>query len=353
MRITHILYSGTGGVFKVVDSIIKDKKKIHSVISVGPKLSENFLITKKKLKKNYFFVKTKKHFSVLFFINIFFNLLKFKPQIIVLHNYQILPCILSKLFLNNKIIYVDHTPEKLKSNKDRFLCRFFHLLIDSFVVLNDTNYTILSKDYKIDKSKIIKIPNGINLFKSHKSKKNNIINIGMAGRLNSTKHFDILIKSVQSLLDKNIKIRCILAGDGEEKQELKKLILNKYKKNFTFSGNLDQKKLNSWFKKIDLYVQASKGEAMSISILQAMQHSIPVMGSNVGGINNLEYPNSKDQMLFENTTQDLEKKILNFLKFKKKKRNLIIKNQLNYLRNNFSEKKMIENYSDLFEKIIN
>ena len=127
MRITHILYSGTGGVFKVVDSIIKDKKKIHSVISVGPKLSENFLITKKKLKKNYFFVKTKKHFSVLFFINIFFNLLKFKPQIIVLHNYQILPCILSKLFLNNKIIYVDHTPEKLKSNKDRFLCRFFHL----------------------------------------------------------------------------------------------------------------------------------------------------------------------------------------------------------------------------------
>ena len=221
------------------------------------------------------------------------------------------------------------------------------------MVLNDANYNILSKDYKINKFKIIKIPNGINLFKNDQSKRNNITNIGMAGRLNSTKHFDILIKSVQSLLDKNINIRCILAGDGEEKKELKKLISNKNKKNFIFSGYLEQKRLSSWFKKIDLYVQASKGEAMSISILQAMQHSVPVMGSNVGGINNLDYPNSKDQMLFENTTQDLEKKILNFLKLKKKKRKLIIKNQLNYLRNNFSEKQMIKNYSDLFRKIIN
>ncbi len=354
MRVAHILYSGIGGVFNVVNSIIKDKKKIHSVIPVGPKLSKNFLIIEKNLKKNFFYVKTIKFFSVLFFINIFYNLCKFKPDIIVLHNYQILPCILAKFFLNNKIIYVDHKPKKLKSNKDKLLCKFFDLFIDNFVVLNDANYLVLLKDYKINKSKIIKISNGINLFKNRQNKKNNnIINIGMAGRLNSTKHFDILIKSVQSLLDKKIKVRCTLAGDGEEKQKLKRIISNKNKKSFIFSGNLNQKKLNSWFKKIDLYVQASKGEAMSIAILQAMQHGIPVMGSNVEGINNLDYPNSKDQMLFDNNVKDLKKKILNYLKFNKKKRNLIIKNQLNYLRNNFSEKKMINSYHKLFEKVIN
>ena len=66
---------------------------------------------------------------------------------------------------------------------------------------------------------------------------------------------------------------------------------------------------------------------MSISIFHAMAMDVPVMGSNVNGINNLEYPNKKDKMLFENNSKDLEKKILNFMNMKKKNLNKLINNQ--------------------------
>ena len=41
-----------------------------------------------------------------------------------------------------------------------------------------------------------------------------------------------------------------------------------------------------WYKKLNLYVHATNGEGMSISILEAMSMKIPVIGSNVMGVNN-------------------------------------------------------------------
>ena len=51
MRVAHILFSGVGGVFNVVSSLIKDKDKKYAGIYVGPQLSKDFLNHKKFLKK--------------------------------------------------------------------------------------------------------------------------------------------------------------------------------------------------------------------------------------------------------------------------------------------------------------
>ena len=301
---------------------MKDKDKKFGGIYVGPSLSNDFLRHKKILKNNFYYVKTIRFLSFFFFPVVTLNLIKFRPDIIVLHNYQIIGCLLVKLFFNVKIIYVDHKPLSLKSYKDIFVIKFFNKFIDKYVVLNNENYNFFYRKLKIKKKKIITIYNGVSIVSKIKLKKNkkHVFTVGMAGRLNNTKHFDILIEAVQSMLNKNIKIRCLIAGEGENEVILKNKVLKKYRTKIIFCGLLNQQKLKNWYKKLDLYIQASKGEAMSISLLQAMFMKIPVIGSNVNGIKNLKYPNSKNSTLFLNKVNDLENKINRFVNIKRKEK---------------------------------
>jgi glycosyltransferase involved in cell wall biosynthesis len=351
MRVLHILYSGIGGVFSVVDSLIKNSNfNTNGTLYIGPNLSKDTLKHKNILKKNFFFVKTKKFFTSLYFFNIIFRIYKFNPQIIVLHNYQIFPCTLVKIFLRKKLIYVDHKPLKLKNFKDFLIINFFQFFIDHFVVLNKENYNYIKKKI-FNKNKISKIYNGIDLkyYKSKTKKKYKTLRVGMAARLNNTKSQDILINAIQSLIEKKIKVLCYLAGDGENINNLKKILMKNNKKKIIFSGALDQSELKRWYKKINLYIQASKGEGMSISIFQAMAMGIPVMGSDVTGINNLRHPSKSYNMIFKNNPKDLENKILNFFKSKSSTKNRIIKEQAKYLKNNFSNDLMNKKYEKLYK----
>jgi glycosyltransferase involved in cell wall biosynthesis len=64
--------------------------------------------------------------------------------------------------------------------------------------------------------------------------------------------------------------------------------------NIIFAGNIDNSSLMDLYKsrKIDLYVQNSINrfnihEGIPVSIMEAMSHSIPVIASDCGGINEL------------------------------------------------------------------
>ena len=105
----------------------------------------------------------------------------------------------------------------------------------------------------------------------------------MAGRINETKLQELIIESLIKL--KNYNINVTFAGDGPKIRLLKKIIKNHgLIKRVNFEGRLDNFQLKKWFNKIDLYVQASKGEAMSISVLQAFAASVPVLASKVAGL---------------------------------------------------------------------
>ena len=61
--------------------------------------------------------------------------------------------------------------------------------------------------------------------------------------------------------------------------------------------------------KLDLYVQASKGEAMSISVFQAFAASVPVLASRVVGLKEIinekkrEYYSSNKEIIYEKSKQ--------------------------------------------------
>ena len=104
-----------------------------------------------------------------------------------------------------------------------------------------------------------------------------------------------------------------------------------------------------WFKKLKIYLQLSKDETNSTSILQSMSMSIPIIASNIGGNKNFLKKFNKEQniILTKNDINYVFRLIKKLIINSKKRYNmskLSRKTALKY----YSSKKMFKEYEKLF-----
>jgi glycosyltransferase involved in cell wall biosynthesis len=115
-------------------------------------------------------------------------------------------------------------------------------------------------------------------------------------------------------------------------------------------GYLNEIKLKKWFESLDLYIQASSGEEMSTSLLQAMSMKVPVLGSDVIGINNFLCKDKYLGLLFKNNVSDLSTKIKYFYFLDKKIQNKYAVKQRKYILENHNCEIMFKSYLSLMLK---
>ena len=163
MKVLHILYSGLGGPYNVVETLSsKSTNKIKNYkLYVGPKLNKNIKLNEDR--KNSFYVKTIKFFSQFFFVGVLKKILEIAPNLIILHNFQILACCIAKI-LKTKIIYVDHNSITSKTYKDYIVLLFSKFIVNHYICLNLDNKKYLINKIGINK-KIFLIKNGIQINK--------------------------------------------------------------------------------------------------------------------------------------------------------------------------------------------
>jgi glycosyltransferase involved in cell wall biosynthesis len=162
--------------------------------------------------------------------------------------------------------------------------------------------------YKLN-TKTIFPPSLINYLKSNKEiyKKNKTLIISTVCRITKEKGLDILFQALSFLKFKNYKL--LIAGDGAEKLKLRKLskklnISSKIK----YLGFLND--IKPLLKISNLYVNASYFEGFPNSVVEAINHGIPVICSQShGGINDILL-NGKCGTIFNNENSfDLASKI--------------------------------------------
>ena len=349
IRVLHLVYSNMGGASSVVFSLIEaDKKKSldQSILFTGPKFSKYFSTKCKKLMIKSRWIRTIKYFFFISYISTFNQIIKFKPDVILLHNYNFIPCIFYKIFFQSvKIIYVNHKALNLIDFKDMMM-KYFHIFLDKLVFINKESYLFAKKNFKISSHKILLIKNGINIdfFNSTFVKKKNVFTIGMACRVNKLKCYDLIASALNSDLLKKYNIQFTLAGDGEDLSEFKIRIKDLgIKKKIKFVGNLNEINLKKWYSQLDLYIQASLGEGAPISLIQAMSMGVPVIGSRVTGT--IEILKKRNVgLLFDNNVENLAKKIKYFFFLHKNKKIKYIKAQRKYIVLNHDYKKMFKKY---------
>jgi glycosyltransferase involved in cell wall biosynthesis len=123
-----------------------------------------------------------------------------------------------------------------------------------------------------------------------RGKANHIIAVG---RLEEKKGFEILLKACKILSEQNIRPRCIIVGEGPQREMLKEKIRELGLKNVELFGSMDFDKVKILMAESLMLVHpgrtAENGDHDGIPnvLLEAMALGKPVIASSVGGISEL------------------------------------------------------------------
>jgi len=185
------------------------------------------------------FIQSRFSFLLIFFLNFFpliFNIRRNKPKFLIVHLLTLLPILISPIISKNtKIILRISGLPKLTFFR-RLIWKSFSKYIYIITVPTKTTYDLLikSKIFEERKIKLLRDP----IIECGEIKEKKIISIDKnfidtkfylsIGRLTGQKNFSFLIKMFSENIN-NFKInKLLIIGDGEEKNNLKKLI-KKYK----------------------------------------------------------------------------------------------------------------------------
>ncbi len=132
-----------------------------------------------------------------------------------------------------------------------------------------------------------------------------------AGRLAWAKAHDDLVDAITLAAQKNDKIFCLIAGEGELLAELTQRINTAgMDKHVILPGHLDHGELLSALKASDIYVMPSRTEGTPVALLEAATLSKPIIASNVGGIPELVVDGEHALLVGVGNIEDLSQAIL-------------------------------------------
>jgi len=164
-----------------------------------------------------------------------------------------------------------------------------------------------------DKQKIGVIYNGIAIdeFKPAFEKRNHDeLKILCVSRLTARKGINYLIEAAAILLQKNLKIKLELIGEGDQAENLKKLAEEKNIKNqVDFLGRIEHANLPDYYQKADVFALPSLNEGMSNTMLEALAAGLPLVATDTGGTRELLIENQNGFIIKIKDSQDTADKI--------------------------------------------
>jgi glycosyltransferase involved in cell wall biosynthesis len=180
-----------------------------------------------------------------------------------------------------------------------------------------------------------------------------IITIGIIGRLVKAKGFDIVIKSLSKInSSSNIKFILKIAGDGEEKNNLKNLVKSlNLAESVEFLGWVENQQ--DFFSNIDIFILPSLAETFGLVLLEAMKYGVPIITTNCDGPKEILKPDIDCLMLdLNDKNHDLPSQITTaIIKLINDKdlANNLIENAFIRLQKRYSFDILEKNLADLFK----
>jgi len=173
----------------------------------------------------------------------------------------------------------------------------------------------------------------------------------MQSRLSETKDHTTLIAAFALLLkmqafEKPVKL--YLAGDGNCRAALESQAQSlQLTENIVFTGMLEETELPGFITSLDIYVHATLGETMSTAIMQVMACRLPIIASDVLGVNNMIKHNQNGLLVPAKNAEVLSQAMTELL-VNSKKANELANNAFTFATENYSNQKMLHSYNEIF-----
>lgn len=129
------------------------------------------------------------------------------------------------------------------------------------------------KESKVDMSKVLLLPKGINLdcFAFKETSDDNIINAVVTRALQPEYRHDVILKAFGILKEKQIPFGLTIIDDGTELKNLRNLVKELNIENEVgFTGRIDNKILPDYLQKANFYISMPITEGVSASLFEAM-----------------------------------------------------------------------------------
>jgi glycosyltransferase involved in cell wall biosynthesis len=178
------------------------------------------------------------------------------------------------------------------------LIRYVYWRLINVICMHKVDKIIVKYDYmgrniakrKVPKNKIATIPHWINYenfqgaMAQKKSDKPEIFTYGFLGRLDEFKGIGLIIQAFKIILDKKIKARMLIIGDGFLKKELEDFCRqNSMLEYVNFVGSIDKDQLSNYLSLADAFVVGSPYDNYNWSLLELMCSGKPIIATNTGG----------------------------------------------------------------------
>lgn len=159
-------------------------------------------------------------------------------------------------------------------------------IVDSIIAVSCAGCEVLRDKYRVQKSKLQLIYNGVDTDKivpGKYEKSKYEIRIGMIGQLFPPKGWFDFISTIQFIKNRSSKvIKALIIGEGELEEELIKM--SKYydlDDCISFEGYVDDIKVK--LKELDMILFTTHREGLSVAVLEAMAAGLPQVITDVGG----------------------------------------------------------------------
>lgn len=233
------------------------------------------------------------------------------------------PLRIISLFKKLNTIYNIHGDDLLTTTKlSKYLLKFaLPLLSKSKAIVVPSNYfkEVLYREIPFTQGiKIIISPSGgvSKTFFKYKLSENRIPIIGYVSRIDSGKGWDILLEALSEISGKHIPFKAYLYGRGEQEAQLRSSIVSKNLEEFvSYEGPRSHDELTKLYSNFDVFIFPTirYGESLGLVGIEAMAGSVPVIGSNIGGLKSY-IKDGVNGFLFEpGNYKDLADKILNYI----------------------------------------
>ncbi len=196
---------------------------------------------------------------------------------------------------------------------------------------------------------------------SIKFKKQNleIPKLGVVARLIEKKGIDTLIKAVFELKKQAVQVQLYIAGSGDLLETHKELVnslnLNEH---IIFLGAIPHKDIAEFVSSLDIFILPCKKDksgdmdGIPVVLMEAMLLGIPVISTSISGIPELVIDQETGLLVLPENSQTLALAIKKFLTDSEKKE-VIVKNAIEKVKNEFDLTKNTENLANLFKHFVN
>ena len=174
--------------------------------------------------------------------------------------------------------------------------------------------------------------------------------IGIIGRLSEQKGVDIFLKAAAGLKEKGVRIKGIVIGDGELREELihqsQALGMGE---DVLFLGY--QEYVSSLITQLDLVVMPSRWEGFPLLPLEAFAEKKTIVGSDIDGINEIIKDGENGRLVEKDNVEMFEKAVSELLSDVELRRKME-ENGFEYYSRKFSYNKFIQQYLKLYKNML-